>query len=202
LNMEINRAILVTYRGGLKLMKRWMSIVAFCAALPLIAGAGEKLRVGDPAPDFTLPAATQDTIEFRGIHLSAAEGNEDIILAFYPADWSGGCTKEMCTMRDNFRDLGGLGATVYGISGDYVFSHRQWAKALGLPFTLLSDHDHRVARLYASYNEQSGFNQRTVYVIDRKGKIAYADPAYVAGSEDSFAKLKNALAAIHGQEAR
>jgi len=197
LNIGINHIILATYLEGMKGMKRWMSILVLAAALPLGAGAGEKLRVGDAAPDFTLPAATQDTIEFHGIRLADAVGKGEIILAFYPADWSGGCTKEMCTMRDNFRDLGGLGATVYGISGDYVFSHRQWAKALGLPFTLLSDHDHRVARLYESYNEQSGFNKRTVYVIDRKGTIAYIDPAYVAGSEDSFAKLKNALATIH-----
>ena len=181
-------------------MERWKSAfvtVAACAALATGACAGEKLRVGDAAPDFTLPAATQDTIEFRGVHLASAVGKDDIILAFYPADWSGGCTKEMCTMRDNFRDLGSLGATVYGISGDYVFSHRQWAKTLGLPFTLLSDHDHRVARLYESYNDKSGFNKRTVYVIDRNGKIAYIDPAYVAGSEDSFARLKAALAALH-----
>ncbi|HUI08802.1 MAG TPA: peroxiredoxin [Bacteroidota bacterium] len=178
-------------------MKRWKTLLAVSFLLPLAASAGEKLRVGDAAPDFTLPAATQDTIEFHGIRLSGVVGKQEIILAFYPADWSGGCTKEMCTMRDNFRDLGSLGATVFGISGDYVFSHRQWAKALGLPFTLLSDHDHHVARAYASYNEQSGFNQRTVYVIDRAGKIAYIDPAYVAGSEDSFAKLKSALSALH-----
>jgi len=181
-------------------MERWRNavvIAAMCVALPFGARSGEKLRLGDAAPDFTLPLATQDTIEFHGVHLSSAVGKDDIILAFYPADWSGGCTKEMCTMRDNFRDLGSLGATVYGISGDYVFSHRQWAKTLGLPFALLSDHDHRVARLYGSYNEESGFNRRTVYVIDRRGKIAYIDPAYVAGSQESFANLKTALAAIH-----
>jgi peroxiredoxin len=165
----------------------------------LLAGRGEggaKLKVGDQAPDFTLPGATKDSLEQAGITLSSVRGGT-VILGFYPADWSGGCTKEMCTMRDNFADLGTLGATVYGISGDYVYSHHEWARALDLPFTLLSDHQHRVARLYDSYNEESGFNIRTVYVIDRQGKIAYIDPAYKAGSAESFARLKEALATIH-----
>jgi len=160
------------------------------------ATAGEKLRVGDAAPDFTLPLATKDTIEMRGIRLSDVLGKANVILAFYPADWSGGCTKEMCTMRDNFSDLSMLGATVYGISGDYVFSHREWAKYHNLQFALLSDHNHAVAREYESYNDDSGFNQRTVYVIDRKGKIAYIDPAYKAGSQESFDNLKAALAKL------
>ena len=184
----------------MKAITVWKTAARLCVMAALVtgaAGAGEKLRVGDTAPDFTLPAATRDTILFQGVTLSSRVGTGTIILAFYPADWSGGCTKELCTMRDNFRSLGTLGAAVFSISGDYVFSHRQWAQALGLPFTLLSDHDHRVARLYGSFNELTGYNLRTVYVIDRKGRIAYIDPAYAAGSEESFAKLTAALATIH-----
>jgi peroxiredoxin len=172
-------------------------VAAFAASLAATAPAGEKLKVGDRAPDFTLPAASKDSVYQSGIALASRTGGSAVILAFYPADWSGGCTKEMCTMRDNFRDLGSLGATVFGISGDYVYSHREWAKALGLPFLLLSDHSHRVARLYESYNEESGFNIRTVYVIDKRGTIAYIDPAYKAGSPESFAKLKDALSTLH-----
>ncbi len=99
-------------------------------------------------------------------------------------------------MRDNFSDLARLGATVYGISGDYVFSHREWAKYHNLQFALLSDHSHEVARAYSSYNPESGMNLRTVYVINRKGDISYIDLAYVAGSPDSFNKLKAALAEL------
>lgn len=178
-------------------MGRIIGIAAIAATFGAAPAAGGTLHVGDRAPDFTLPAARKDTILQGGVRLSSATGAGVVILAFYPADWSGGCTKEMCTMRDNFGDLGTLGATVYGISGDYVFSHREWAKALGLPFALLSDHDHHVARQYESYNEDSGFNQRTIYVIDREGKIAYIDPAYKAGSPESFARLKQALSTIH-----
>lgn len=176
-----------------------MMILAFAAAcavgLPAAQSmAGDNLAVGDRAPDFTLPAATKDSINFSGVHLSSVVGTSNIVLAFYPADWSGGCTKEMCTMRDNFSALSQLGATVFGISGDYVYSHREWAKYHSLQFALLSDHDHAVARLYQSYDPQEGYNLRTVFVVDKKGKIAYIDRAYKAGSQESFDNLKAALA--------
>ena len=159
-----------------------------------IGFSGEKqLNVGNKAPDFSLPCATKDTL-LDVVRLSDIVGRNIIILAFYPADWSGGCTKEMCTMRDNFGALSDLGATVYGISGDYIYSHREWAKHHNLQFALLSDHDHSVARTYSSYNAATGMNLRTVYVIDRSGTIAYIDLSYKAGTPDSFEKLKAALA--------
>jgi peroxiredoxin len=157
--------------------------------------SGEKLSVGDKAPDFSLPYATKDTL-VDALKLSDVVGKNNIILAFYPADWSGGCTKEMCTMRDNFSTLSNLGATVYGISGDYIYSHREWAKHHNLQFALLSDHDHSIAKTYSSYNATTGMNLRTVYVIDRSGTIAYIDLAYKAGTPDSFEKLKEALAKL------
>lgn len=170
-----------------------VQLVAVAAALVPAAMSQEQLRVGDPAPDFTLPYATRDTIVTSGLKLSEMVGTKNIVLAFYPADWSGGCTKQMCTMRDNFTALGDLHAFVYGISGDYVFSHREWARFHDLPFPLLSDHDHAVARRYASFNAKTGYNLRTVYVIDRRGTIAYMDLSYKAGSNESFERLSEAL---------
>lgn len=155
------------------------------------------LLVGDSAPDFTLAYATKDTIVNNGFSLSSHLGKNLIVLAFYPANWSGGCTKEMCTMRDNFADLSTLGAEIYGISGDYVYSHREWAKSLDLQFALLSDHLHKVAQAYSSYNSETGFNKRTVYVIDQKGKIAYIDLNYSVRTPDSFNALKAALAKLN-----
>jgi len=181
------------------LMSSKRRIAALLAALALVGigssvRADDKLTVGNRAPNFILPGATKDTINFAGVNLSELIGKNNIILAFYPADWSGGCTKEMCTMRDNFSDLSRLGTTVFGISGDYVYSHREWAKYHNLQFALLSDHNHDVARLYQSYNPQTGYNLRTIYVINRSGTIAYIDPAYRAGSPESFDSLRFALA--------
>mgnify|MGYP001416482422 CR=1 FL=1 len=177
---------------------RFVSSTVACVIMILAAttgSSGEKLNVGDKAPDFSLPYATKDTL-VDALKLSDVVGKNNIILAFYPADWSGGCTKEMCTMRDNFSTLSNLGATVYGISGDYIYSHREWAKHHNLQFALLSDHDHSIAKEYSSYNAATGMNLRTVYVIDRSGTIAYIDPTYKSGTPDSFEKLKEALAKL------
>lgn len=172
-------------------------ILAVCTLLfGQIAFAQDSVKVGDRAPDFTLPAATKDSVIKSGVHLADRIGRNNIILAFYPADWSGGCTKEMCTMRDNFGSLSGLGADVFGISGDYVFAHHEWAKQQQFQFTLLSDHNHAVARTYQSFNPQSGFNRRTIYLLDRNGKVAYIDRAYDPGSMDSFNRLKAELQRI------
>ncbi|MEK7263628.1 MAG: peroxiredoxin, partial [Bacteroidota bacterium] len=151
---------------------------------------------GKPAPDFTLDFATKDTIIGDGFTLSKEIGKSVIILAFYPADWSGGCTKEMCTMRDNFGELSELNAAVYGISGDYPYSHKAWAKEHNLPFALLSDNMHNVATMYNSFHSESGYTKRTVFVIDMKGTIVYADLQYSTRDVTSFEKLQEALRTI------
>lgn len=153
--------------------------------------------VGDRAPDFTLPYATRDTIDFKGLTLSEHIGSKYIILAFYPADWSSGCTKEVCTIRDNFSALEELDAVVFGISGDYVFSHHEWAKYHDLPFTLLSDHSHEVASLYDSYDERWGYNKRTVFVIDTDGTIAYVDMEYDVSNTEDFRLLQSTIATLN-----
>jgi peroxiredoxin len=155
--------------------------------------AGATPQVGDRAPDFALPYATRDSVSGDSLVLSSLIGKRNLVLAFYPADWSGGCTKEVCTLRDNFSALGELNADVIGISGDYVFSHYEWAKHHNLPFRLASDHMHDVAKRYGSFNEAAGYNRRTVFVVDRSGKIAYADLAYSTRDATSFEKLQAAL---------
>jgi peroxiredoxin len=154
------------------------------------------IKVGQAAPDFSLPFATKDSISREPLQLSKVVGQRNIILAFYPADWSSGCTKEMCTMRDDFKDLEKLNGELLSISGDYVFAHHEWAKQQNFPFKLLSDHLHSVAKLYDSYNEKYGFNKRTVFVIDRQGKIAYEDLQYSVADNDDFNRLKDALSKL------
>ena len=152
-------------------------------------------KVGETAPDFKLPYATQEQIFMKPdeqMSLSSLKG-KNVILAFYPADWSGGCTTEVCTLRDTFAELSKLNATVLGISGDYVFSHHEWAKFHKLQFALLSDHDHRVARMYDSFMEQYGFNKRTVYLIDKEGVVRYVNLAFKAGDKKDYDALRAEL---------
>ena len=167
------------------------------AAGVVLADTSNAPKVGDPAPDFQLPYATRDSVADDSLRLSALVGKRNIVLAFYPADWSGGCTKEVCTLRDNFSSLGAVNADVIGISGDYVFSHHEWAKHHNLPFRLASDHSHAVAKTYGSYYDQYGFNRRTVFVVDKQGKIAYEDLAYSSRDSVSFNKLQSALKGMH-----
>jgi glutaredoxin-dependent peroxiredoxin len=171
----------------------------FCCLLPatfLAQGTTyPPLTVGSQAPDFSLPFATKDSVGFGEISLSSYKGN-NVILAFYPADWSGGCTREVCTLRDNFTALSELKATILAVSGDYPYSHHEWAKFHSLPFLLLSDHRNRVAPLYHSFNESTGYNKRTVYLIDSRGMIAYVDLEYSTRDMTSFDKLKAALSRL------
>jgi peroxiredoxin len=174
-------------------MKRLLIGLFALAAVSVAFAQDAPLKVGDPAPDFKLPYATIDSVASDSLVLSSLVGKRNVVLAFYPADWSGGCTKEVCTLRDNFSSLGAVNADVVGISGDYVFSHYEWAKFHKLPFRLASDHNHAVAKRYGSFNETYGFNRRTVFVVDKQGKLAYIDLKYSPRDEVSFNNLQTAL---------
>jgi peroxiredoxin Q/BCP len=152
-------------------------------------------KVGQAAPDFRLPYATLEQVYLKPEEYLALSGlrGKNVILAFYPADWSGGCTKEVCTLRDTFAELAKLNAAVLGVSGDYVFSHHEWAKFHKLQFPLLSDHDHKIARLYGSFNEAVGYNKRTVFLIDKEGVVRYSNLEFKAGDAADYNRLREEL---------
>jgi peroxiredoxin Q/BCP len=173
------------------------------APVMMISGSTQPaaLKVGDLAPDFKLPYATQEKIFMKPedqLSLSSLRGKA-VILAFYPADFSGGCTTEVCTLRDSFADLGKLNATVLGISGDYVFSHQAWAKQHNLPFALASDHNHAVARQYESFNEANGFNKRTIFLIDKTGVIRLINLDFKASDKAGYDAIKAELEKLQKQ---
>lgn len=176
--------------------KVMIAVLTILATTIGLAQSTATIAVGQAAPDFTLPYATKDSISRTPLTLSKIVGEHNIVLAFYPADWSSGCTKEMCTMRDDFKDLEKLHAELLAISGDYVFAHHEWAKQQNFQFRLLSDHLHAVARLYDSFNDKGYFNKRTVFVINKQGKIAYEDLEYSVADQDDFNRLKDALAKL------
>ena len=93
-----------------------------------------KVKVGDIAPDFTLQNQDDEQVS-----LSEFNGKSNVVMFFYPKDFSMGCTSQACHFRDNYEDFTDLGAVVIGISGDSVESHKKFLDEYLFPFTLLSD---------------------------------------------------------------
>ncbi len=151
---------------------------------------------GSRAPDFRLPWATRDSIGSVAddFVLKNARG-KTVVLAFYPADFTSGCTAELKAFTDRYDELFGEGVEVVGVSTDSLETHRRFAQSLGAPFKLLSDPSQRVARLYGSKGEKNA--RRTVYVIDPSGTITYRDMRFGALDPRSYDALKKAV-----QEAR
>jgi len=149
-------------------------------------------RPGDRAPDFSLPWSSQDvTGGAPWFSLSAHRGSV-VVLAFYPRDFSSGCTAEMKTFTDQYADLFGEDVVVVGISTDSLTTHRRFAGEIGIPFRLLSDGDLAVSRRYGSA-DPGGTTRRTVYVIGRGGDVAYADRQFRALDPKSYQRLKEAV---------
>ena len=119
----------------------------------------QRLVPGDPAPDFTLPDA-----DGQPVALSSFRGQR-VIVYFYPAAMTPGCTKEACDFRDNLSDLNGQGIAVVGISPDKPAKLAKFRDNEGLTFPLLSDPDHAVLEAYGAYGEKVLYGKRTVGVI-------------------------------------
>jgi len=119
----------------------------------------KRLAPGDRAPDFTLPDADGNLVT-----LSALRGQR-VIVYFYPAAMTPGCTKEACDFRDSRADLSGAGLTVLGISPDPPAKLAKFRDKEGLTFPLLSDPDREVLRAYGAYGEKTMYGRTTVGVI-------------------------------------
>ena len=127
--------------------------------------------VGTQAPAFTLPDQ-----EGKEHSLSGYKGRW-VLLYFYPKDDTPGCTIEACAIRDQFKDFTKIGAVVLGVSTDSVASHKKFANAYELPFTLLADVTKEVVGRYGVFGEKKFMGRtylgtmRTSFLIDPKAKI-------------------------------
>jgi len=131
---------------------------------------------GDPAPDFEL--MTDAGTKFR---LSKHRG-QPVVLYFYPEDDTAGCTTEACQFRDLDGEIRDRSADVWGISPDDAASHRRFREKFGLPFTLLSDVDHKTSEAYGAWGPKVNYGRETIgltrstYLIDPDGRVARAWP--------------------------
>jgi len=153
--------------------------LSLCAGLAAQAPAAPpqpaphtNLKVGDMAPDFTLPQTTDG----KPVKLSSFRGQKIVVLAFFPAAFTGGCTKEMSAYQLNLDKFTGADTQVFGISTDNTPSQREFAKSLNVVFPLLSDFKTRqVAKDYGVLNEGMGIANRTTFVVDKDGKIQHIE---------------------------
>jgi len=133
-----------------------------------------KLAPGDKAPDFTLPDA-----DGKLVSLSSLRGQQ-VIVYFYPAAMTPGCTTQACDFRDNLSSLAAAGVAVLGISPDAPAKLVKFRDRDHLTFPLLSDPDHRVLEAYGAWGEKTLYGKKTVgvirstFVIDPGGTVAKA----------------------------
>ncbi|MFT5211360.1 MAG: peroxiredoxin Q/BCP [Flavobacterium sp.] len=124
------------------------------------------LRIGDIAPEFELEDQSGNMI-----NLSQLTDVGDLILYFYPADFSPVCTAEACAFRDSYEGIADIGTQIIGISPQSVSSHRRFSNTFSIPFPLLSDQRKRVIRAYG-VDGPLGFGvRRATYLIDSKRVI-------------------------------
>ena len=151
--------------------------------------------VGAKAPDFTL--TNQDRAP---VTLSEELKKGPVVLAFFPAAFSGTCTKEMCAFRDSMAELNRVSANVIGISTDTFFALKAWADAQQFTFPLLSDYNKTAIRQYGVVNPDmiglKDISKRATFVIDRGGVVRHAEVLEDARNEPDYAKVKQTLASL------
>ena len=150
------------------------------------------IEVGQDAPDFTLPGVEKG--EKRDYTLSEYRGRK-VVLAFYPGDNTPGCTRQMCSYRDNLSALTDTGAVLLGISPQDVASHEAWAEKKGFTFPLLADTEKSVIEAYGVGAPVIGV-RRSVFVVDPAGKVVFADRKLIGATFVPIDKLVPVLQEI------
>jgi peroxiredoxin len=136
----------------------------------------DPIKVGSEAPDFELPSSeiAANGKPGKKIRLSDYRGQKNVVLAFYPLDFSPVCTGENQCFQAHEAKFAETGAQVLGISVDSAWTHAAFAKSLGLGYPLLADFNPRgeVAKKYGLFLDESGITARATVVVDRAGKVA------------------------------
>ena len=148
--------------------------------------------IGQHAPEFTLHDSEKNKIslaDFKG---------KNVLLLFYPQAFTGVCTKELCTVRDDISRYSNVNAQVLGISVDSVFTLAKYKEEQQYNFPLLSDFNKEVSALYDTLYtewilEMKGVSKRSAFIIDKTGKVCYAEVLESAGDMPDFKAINNIL---------
>ncbi len=154
------------------------------------------IAVGHKAPEFTGVEA-----ENKPFSLSSLKGKK-VVVAFFPAVFSGVCDKEMCAFRDSLADLNHIGADVVGVSVDPRWSVNEFKKKYQITFPLVSDWDRKIVAAYGvewpNFGGMQGYTAatRSVFVLDKDHKVAWSWVTDQQGKEPDYAAVKAAVAAV------
>jgi peroxiredoxin len=155
-----------------------------------------KIETGQQAPDFTLFDSDKNKVT-----LSELKG-QNVLLLFFPAAFTGTCTKELCSVRDNISLYNDVNAKVFGISVDMIYSLAKYKEEQKLNFSLLSDFNKEVSAAYGclydtfSYG-MKGVSKRSAFVIDKNGIVQYAEVLEKAADLPGFEAIQNTLKSLN-----
>lgn len=152
------------------------------------------LQVGDQAPDFKLYSS-----DLTEVSLAAFKGKK-VVIHFFPMAFTGTCTEQLCTMRDNFSYYEGINAQVLGISVDSPFSLAKFKEDQNYQFPLLSDFNKEVSAAYGAFYDEfvfglKGVSKRAAFVIDEEGKIIFSEVLEDAKDLPDFKAINDILLA-------
>ena len=152
------------------------------------------IAIGQKAPDFTLHTSEIGPT----ITLSQLQG-KNVLLLFFPQAFTGVCTKELCSVRDNIAMYNNASAEVLGISVDSPFTLAKYKEEQGLNFTLLSDFNKDVSTTYGCIYDafigwMKGVSKRAAFIVDKNGIIQYAEVLESAGDMPNFEAINKTLA--------
>ena len=151
------------------------------------------LQINQFAPNFTLHSSTRDV----SVTLSDLK-SKNVLLLFFPLAFTGVCTKELCSVRDNITLYDNLNATVIGISVDSPATLKKFKEEQNINFALLSDFNKEVSTAYYCIYDSfigwmKGVSKRAAFIVDKSGKIKYAEVLENAGDIPNFTAIKNTL---------
>ena len=153
------------------------------------------ISVGQSAPDFTLYNTEKNKVSLADFR------NKNVVILFFPLAFTGVCTNEMCSMRDNLAAYNGMNAEVIGISVDSLFTLDRFKKEHNLNFTLLSDFNKEAATAYGCLYDSFVFDmlgvaKRSAFVVDGQGVLRYAEVLESAGDLPNFEAIQECLKSL------
>jgi glutaredoxin-dependent peroxiredoxin len=154
-----------------------------------------KLSAGQKAPSFALFNSDKEKISLEDLK------GKNVLLLFFPQAFTGVCTKELCSVRDNIALYNDVNAQVLGISVDSLFTLKKYREEQGLNFPLLSDFNKDISAAYGTLYDtwifdMKGVSKRSAFVIDKDGVIRYAEVLESAGDLPDFEKINDTLRSL------